>query len=286
MRRHVAAVGSCPCRPREGGAGPTSPPTRPRCRRRTAWKRGIFRRVVRPPFSYDERFMEPRAVSESSELADRSSVDAAAIGKYRLLAGLGRGGHGERVPRGRARPRRLQEARRHQAAARRAWRSRPRVPRRCSSTRRGSRRGSTTRTSCRRTRSVEDGSRYFIAMEYLDGQPLNAAARGVAPPAAFPLAMHLAHPRRRCSPAFTTRTSSRDFDGTPLGVVHRDVTPQNVFVTYDGQVKLARLRHRQGARLVERDAHRRCQGQGPRTWRPSRRAGDTSIGAPTSSPWA
>ena len=29
-----------------------------------------------------------------------------------------------------------------------------------------------------------------------------------------------------------------DLDGTPLGVVHRDVTPQNVFVTYDGQVKL------------------------------------------------
>lgn len=29
-----------------------------------------------------------------------------------------------------------------------------------------------------------------------------------------------------------------DFDGTPLEVVHRDLTPQNVFVTYDGQVKV------------------------------------------------
>lgn len=29
-----------------------------------------------------------------------------------------------------------------------------------------------------------------------------------------------------------------DFDGTPLGVVHRDITPQNVFLTYDGQVKV------------------------------------------------
>jgi serine/threonine protein kinase len=29
-----------------------------------------------------------------------------------------------------------------------------------------------------------------------------------------------------------------DYDGTPLNVVHRDVSPQNVFVCYDGQVKL------------------------------------------------
>ena len=29
-----------------------------------------------------------------------------------------------------------------------------------------------------------------------------------------------------------------DFDGTPLQVVHRDVTPHNIFVTYDGQVKV------------------------------------------------
>jgi len=29
-----------------------------------------------------------------------------------------------------------------------------------------------------------------------------------------------------------------DFDGTPLNIIHRDVTPHNVFVTYDGQVKV------------------------------------------------
>lgn len=29
-----------------------------------------------------------------------------------------------------------------------------------------------------------------------------------------------------------------DFDGTPLAVIHRGVTPQNVFVTYEGHVKL------------------------------------------------
>src|SRR4029079_3697087 len=30
----------------------------------------------------------------------------------------------------------------------------------------------------------------------------------------------------------------RDFDGKKLQVVHRDVTPHNVFVTYSGQVKV------------------------------------------------
>ena len=29
-----------------------------------------------------------------------------------------------------------------------------------------------------------------------------------------------------------------DYDGTPLHVVHRDVSPHNVFVTYEGEVKL------------------------------------------------
>src|SRR5262249_6987098 len=29
-----------------------------------------------------------------------------------------------------------------------------------------------------------------------------------------------------------------DYDGKPLGIIHRDVTPQNVFVTYAGEVKL------------------------------------------------
>ena len=30
----------------------------------------------------------------------------------------------------------------------------------------------------------------------------------------------------------------RDFDGTPLSVVHRDVTPHNLFITYDGSIKV------------------------------------------------
>ncbi|WP_394829138.1 serine/threonine protein kinase [Pendulispora albinea] len=83
-----------------------------------------------------------------------------------------------------------------------------------------------------------DGERYFIAMEYLEGQSLDevmrrARSRGVPLPLAVVLramcdacgGLHYAH-------------ELKDFDGTPLHVIHRDVSPQNVFVTYDGITKL------------------------------------------------
>src|SRR5262249_47546074 len=78
--------------------------------------------------------------------------------------------------------------------------------------------------------------RYFITMEDLHGPPLRRI-RARMGARWFPLGMqvrifidvlgglHHAH-------------ELADFDGTPLGVVHRDATPQNVFLTYDGQIKI------------------------------------------------
>jgi serine/threonine protein kinase/ABC-type branched-subunit amino acid transport system substrate-binding protein len=81
------------------------------------------------------------------------------------------------------------------------------------------------------------GSRYFLAMEYLEGQPLHRVFRNPDARDNLSLAMrlfimvqtlnglHYAHERT-------------DYDGSPLDIVHRDVSPSNLFVTYDGQVKL------------------------------------------------
>ncbi len=81
-----------------------------------------------------------------------------------------------------------------------------------------------------------DGDRYFLAMEYLEGQPLNAIFRRIGRPN-IPLEIHL---RILADVLGGLEHAHRlaDFDGSPLGIVHRDVSPQNVFVTYEGSVKL------------------------------------------------
>jgi len=83
----------------------------------------------------------------------------------------------------------------------------------------------------------QDGSRYFIAMEYLDGQPYSRVLNRLGRDRGLPLGMSL----RILVDVLQGLQHAHDlldFDGTLLGVVHRDVTPHNVFVTYDGQVKV------------------------------------------------
>lgn len=85
---------------------------------------------------------------------------------------------------------------------------------------------------------VEEGGRYMMVMEYLEGQSLSAVfkrarAEKLEVPQKYQLravldslqGLHYAH-------------TVKDFDGTPLSLVHRDVSPQNIFITYDGQVKV------------------------------------------------
>lgn len=73
----------------------------------------------------------------------------------------------------------------------------------------------------------------FLVMEYLDGKPLSAL-RGRD---RVTLGMRLAI----ISEVLTGLEYAHnlcDFDGAPLGIVHRDVSPHNVFITYDGSVKV------------------------------------------------
>ncbi|KFE72065.1 serine/threonine-protein kinase [Hyalangium minutum] len=83
------------------------------------------------------------------------------------------------------------------------------------------------------------GNEYYLGMEYVDGQPLNNIVQHMArmggggvpvPPAAFIgihicRGLHYAHTRK-------------DGAGKPLSIVHRDISPENVLVSYEGQVKI------------------------------------------------
>jgi len=82
----------------------------------------------------------------------------------------------------------------------------------------------------------QDGDRHFIAMDYLDGQPLSSVLRKVGR-RNFPLDLHVRILADMLS-GLDYAHRLADFDGTPLRVVHRDVSPQNVFITFDGQVKV------------------------------------------------
>jgi len=76
-----------------------------------------------------------------------------------------------------------------------------------------------------------------IVMEYLDGLSLSRVVRRTSPEAGYTVELALSV---LCKVLEGIRYAHelRDFDGKPLGIVHRDISPQNVMLTYDGQVKL------------------------------------------------
>jgi serine/threonine-protein kinase len=82
------------------------------------------------------------------------------------------------------------------------------------------------------------GERYFMAMDYLDGRGLDHVRRR-SKTAGFGLSVPM-QLRVICDMLAGLDYAHKlaDFDGSPLHIVHRDVSPQNVFLTFDGQVKL------------------------------------------------
>jgi serine/threonine protein kinase len=80
--------------------------------------------------------------------------------------------------------------------------------------------------------------RHFLAMEYLDGQPLSRVLRELRGAGRL-LAVHLA--TRIAADALEGLHYAHeltDYDGRWLNLVHRDVSPHNIFITMDGHVRV------------------------------------------------
>lgn len=85
------------------------------------------------------------------------------------------------------------------------------------------------------------GGRYFIAMEYVHGHDLRKVLHAAAkqrPSRTLPIASAL-QIVRSVAAGLHYAHEVRDHEGNPLGLVHRDVSPSNVLVSDDGEVKLA-----------------------------------------------
>ena len=80
--------------------------------------------------------------------------------------------------------------------------------------------------------------RYFLAMEYVHGvsmsKVLKACAKKQVP---FPLEYGAKILSNACEGLEYAHNFS-DADGTPLNLIHRDVSPQNIMLSYDGVVKV------------------------------------------------
>ncbi|MCE9671150.1 serine/threonine protein kinase [Myxococcus stipitatus] len=80
---------------------------------------------------------------------------------------------------------------------------------------------------------------YFLAMELVDGQPLHRilkrALRTGLQSLPAPVAVFIALEMCRGLHYAHQRTDEK---GAPLGIVHRDISPDNVLISYEGQVKI------------------------------------------------
>jgi TonB family protein len=84
---------------------------------------------------------------------------------------------------------------------------------------------------------IEAGG-YFIAMEYVEGLDLRAilrSGREVGLPLPVPLAVYVAS---KVASALDYAHRRRDARGDELRIVHRDVSPQNILISHEGEIKL------------------------------------------------
>lgn len=84
--------------------------------------------------------------------------------------------------------------------------------------------------------SMEDS--YFIAMEFLNGQDLQIILNS-AKINQHPMSLeHTCYIVARICAGLNYAHNLKNLDGEPLNIIHRDISPQNIFISWEGQIKI------------------------------------------------
>ncbi len=176
-------------------------------------------------------------MAEASQVTSRLPVDSgpSALGKYRILARLGEGGMAEvflaaaQGPSGFTKLlviKLLRESLEHDESFVKMFLDEARLAARLN------------HPNVVQTFEVGDFSgRRAIVMEYLDGRSLSAVRRESRKRGGLDLCTHLSIIADALSGLHHAH-ELRHFDGEALELVHRDFTANNIFMTFDGQVKV------------------------------------------------
>ena len=79
---------------------------------------------------------------------------------------------------------------------------------------------------------------YFIAMEYLAGKDLRFVIKK-SQEEKLPLGLpNILHIISQICAGIDYAHNLKDYHGKPLNIIHRDIGPHNIFITYNGQVKI------------------------------------------------
>ena len=84
--------------------------------------------------------------------------------------------------------------------------------------------------------SMDD--QYFIAMEYLFGKDLRTITRTARKKDVALGIENIVYIVSRICAGLDYSHHLKDLQGKPLNIIHRDINPQNILVTYEGQVKI------------------------------------------------
>ena len=77
----------------------------------------------------------------------------------------------------------------------------------------------------------------YLVMEWVDGEPLDFIMRTARSVGGIPIAIAVHFIIQACKGLHAAH-EAKNSKGEPLGIVHRDISPQNLLVTYSGVVKL------------------------------------------------